>query len=247
MTELPADQEPISSPQAEYDLLQNVSPETPCPYLPGMPSRSEAYRAEEIDGAAYEALLARGFRRSGRIIYRPRCRGCRECRQLRVPVRDFSPTRSMRRICRRNADLRVEVSKPTATDEKFAMYVSYLDAQHDETMVRTHDSFLEFLYDSPTETWEIEYFLGERLVGSSVVDRCPGGLSSVYMYFDGDYRSRSLGTFSVLWEMDYCRREGLPYYYLGYYVADSVTMAYKARFRPNEVLVGDNRWLTFRE
>ena len=246
MTQLPASNDPISSPQAEYDALTDVSPEVPCPYLPDLKSRSEAYYAEDLDGASHEWLMTRGFRRSGRIVYRPRCRQCRECRQLRVPVQQFVRSRSMRRVWRVNSDVQVEIRKPTATEEKFNLFRQYLDSQHDDTMARTYEAFAEFLYDSPTETREVCYRLGERVVGASIVDRCPGGLSSVYMYFDPDFSTRSLGTFSVLWEIEHCRREGFPYYYLGFYVAGSPTMAYKARFRPNEVLVGDDRWMSFR-
>ena len=101
MTQFPTSNEPISSPQAEYDLLSDVSPEAPCPYLPDLKSRSEAYLAEGLDGAIHESLLARGFRRSGRIVYRTRCRQCCECRQLRVPVEQFARSRSMRRVWRR--------------------------------------------------------------------------------------------------------------------------------------------------
>ena len=246
MTQFPASNEPISSPQAEYDQLSGVSPEVPCPYLAGRQSRSEAYYADELDGGGYEFLLGRGFRRSGRIVYRPRCRQCHECRQLRIPVNEFTRSRSLRRVWRANADVQVEVGAPTATDEKYALFLRYLDSQHDETMARTRECFVEFLYDSPMDTSEIRYHLGERLVGVSLVDRCPGGLSSVYMYFDPDFGTRSLGTFSVLWEVDYCRREDHPFYYLGYYVAGCATMEYKARFRPNQVLVGDDRWGSFR-
>jgi arginine-tRNA-protein transferase len=239
--------EVITSAQADYDTLRSVSPEHPCPYLPDRQARSEVYRADHLDGAMYERLLAKGFRRSGRVVYRPRCRGCRECRQLRVPVQQFTPTRSMQRVRRRNADVAVEVGLPVATEEKFSLYARYLDAQHDGTMGRSFESFSEFLYDSPLETLEFEYRFGERVIGVSIADRSPNGLSSVYMYFDPDLAPRSLGTFSVLWEIDYCRREGLPYYYLGFFVAGSPTMAYKSRFRPNEILVGEDRWVSLRE
>lgn len=247
MTRLPVSDEPISSAQAEYDLLANISPEVPCPYLPGVRSRSEAYYAETLDGATHERLITRGFRRSGRIVYRPRCRGCRECRQLRVLTGQFRPTRSTRRVWRRNADLRVELAEPVPTDEKYTMFRHYLDAQHDDAMSRSYESFVEFLYDSPTETSELSYCLGRRVIGISIVDHCPGGLSSVYMYFEPEYRDRSLGTFSVVWEIEYCRGKGLPYYYLGFFVAQCATMAYKCRFRPNEILVGNDRWVAFRE
>src|SRR5215469_8564991 len=43
-----------------------------------------------------------------------------------------------------------------------------------------------------------------------------------------DYRS--LGTWSILWLVEECRRQGLPYVYLGYWIGESPKMAYKARF-----------------
>jgi arginyl-tRNA--protein-N-Asp/Glu arginylyltransferase len=240
------DADPITSPQSIHDEARNVTPETHCPYLPSRMARSEAYGVDILEGDLYERLMARGFRRSGRIVYRPRCRRCHECRQLRVLVNDFIPSRSLRRVLRRNTDVRVDVGKLTPTAEKFTLFRRYLDAQHDDTMSRTYDSFEEFLYDSPMETREFEYRLGERLIGVSIADRCPNGLSSIYMYFDPDFNSRSLGTFSALWEIDHCRELGLAYYYLGFYVPNSPTMSYKARFHPNEILVGDDHWLSLK-
>lgn len=234
----------ISSPQADYDALRYVSPETPCPYLPDKKARSEAYSVDQLEGAAYERLLTRGFRRSGRVVYRPRCRGCQECRQMRIPVASFQPTRSMRRVMRRNADVIVEEGRLAADHEKFTIYGRYLQAQHDEPMARNYESFCDFLYDSSMETCEFRYRLNGRLIGVSIADHLPLGLSSVYMYFDPEFAGRSPGTFSVLWEIDYCRRAGLAYYYIGFYVAGSSKMSYKARFRPNEVLVGDDRWIS---
>ncbi len=244
MTERPLINEPITSPQAEYDSLRYVSAETPCPYLPGLMFRAESYYADQLDGALYERLLARGFRRSGRVLYRPRCRGCQQCRQLRVLVESFTPTRSMRRVMRRNADVRVEVGDPNPSNEKFALFRRYLNAQHDGAMSRDYEAFVDFLYDSPIESYEFCYRLGKRLIGVSIADRCLRGYSSVYMYFDPDQAGRSLGTFSALWEIEHCRQEGLAYYFLGYYVAGSRTMSYKSRFSPNQVLAGDDHWVS---
>lgn len=237
--------EPIHSVQAAFDELRHVSEETPCPYLPGRMARTEAFWMDHLDAHMYESLLARGFRRSGRVVYRPRCRHCAACRQLRIPVASFTPSRSMRRVRRRNQDVQVEVGEPVATKEKHALYCRYLDGQHDGTMSRSFESFRDFMYDSPLKTMEIQYRLGNRLVGVSIVDDLFEAWSSVYMYFDPDYANRSLGTFSILWEVQRCREEGRRHYYLGFHVANSKTMAYKARFRPNEVLVADHRWVSF--
>lgn len=236
----------ITSPQQEYDALRFVSHEFPCSYLPGKMARHEVFHVSGLDAAAYDRLLSRGFRRSGSVVYRPRCRGCNECRQMRVVVSDFQPTPSMRRVLRRNADLRVEVADCAFDSEKHAMFQRYLLSQHDRSMSGDVESFRSFLCESPAETLEFHYYLGRRLIAVSVADRVSSGISSVYMYFDPAESARSLGTFSILWEIEHCRAEGLPYYYLGYLVSGCAKMSYKARFHPFEVLVAQDRWLAFR-
>ncbi len=221
-----------------------VSPEHDCPYLPDRRARTAAFLADQTDPEIYTELMNRGFRRSGKLIYRPACEGCDECRPLRVPVDDFAPSRSQRRVRRRNADLTVEVGPPELTDEKFRIFVAYLDAQHDRTMSRDRDTLNDFLYESPVDTLEICYRLGPELVAVSLVDRSDRALSSVYVYFDPKHRRRSPGTYAALWEIDYCRRIGLPYYYLGYYVAGSKTMDYKVRFGPCEILDPSLTWIS---
>lgn len=214
-----------------------VGEHRPCTYLPGREALHEGFAAENLSGEAYRAFLDRGFRRSGHSIYRPVCNTCRKCRQLRVSVAGFVLSRSQRRVWRRNGDVVVSITdKPQPTEEKWRLFFAYLNSQHDGRMITRYDDFVAFLYASPIETLEFSYKLGGRLAGVGIVDRCDGALSSVYMYFDPAFGFRSLGTFSVLTEIDYCRRSGLAYYYMGYWVADSKSMDYKARFQPHEVL-----------
>ena len=48
---------------------------------------------------------------------------------------------------------------------------------------------------------------------------------------------------NILWQAAQCVALGLPYLYLGYWIADSRKMAYKSRFRPIEGLL-DGQWQT---
>jgi len=220
-----------------------ASDEFPCPYLPGLKAQNEGFMVDDLAPEMYRSLLDRGFRRSGRVIYRPVCAGCQKCRQIRIAVDDFRPSRSQRRVLRINQDVKVTFSEnPNPTRRKWRMFRDYLSARHDQQMSDDFKTFVDFLYDSPTETVELGFHIGRRLVGISTVDASADAWSSVYMYFDPCCSRRSLGVFSTLWEIDYCRDVGIAYYYLGYYVEGARTMAYKARFNPHELLDESFAW-----
>ena len=223
----------------QLPILRLSHYEHPCSYLPGREARMEFAFSVRLPAANYQRLLEQGFRRSGRMVYRPVCIGCRECQPIRVLAREFRPDRSMRRCWRANQDLDARIGPPQFSVAKSELYGRYLEARHER---EPGDGPESFLYDSPVESREIEFRLGDQLVCVAIVDQVPSGLSAVYTYFDPHFAARSLGTFAVLWELEYCRRQGWPYYYLGYYVRDCRKMNYKTRFMPNELLSPDGTW-----
>jgi arginine-tRNA-protein transferase len=182
------------------------------------------------------------FRRLGPLVYRPRCDACTECRQLRVLVATFRPTRSQRRCVARNRDLSITTGPPRLTDEKLDLYARYLHERHDGQMTGSREELEGFLYVSGIETIEIGYREGERLVAVGIADVEPRCLSAVYCYYEPGLAARGLGTFNILWLLEEARRRGLDHLYLGYYVADAPTMSYKAGFLPCEVLRPDGPW-----
>lgn len=218
-------------------------PETPCPYLPGRSSRSLAILVSDPSPGLYHALMDLNFRRSGEIFYRPECRGCRECRAIRVLVDEFRPNRSQRRCWLRNQDLSVQIAQPVPTEEKHRLYSKYLWQRHSGSMDGSWEEFCRFLYDSPIRSAEMVYRLGTKLVGVGIVDVEPRVMSTVFCYFEPSLGQRSLGVFNVLWAIEHCRRERIEHLYLGYHVPSCAKMNYKANFRPYEKLAEDGRWL----
>lgn len=236
--------DPAAERMADHILGGNLplGPEQPCPYLPDRQARHGGFITEHLHPDVYHVLMDRGFRRSGLVFYRPSCDGCSQCRPLRVVVDAFTRSRSQQRVWRRNQDLRVRLQAPRLTIEKWRLYRRYQENQHNGTMGTGLEDLRQFLYQSAVNTAEIVYYLNDTLVGVSIVDVAARALSSVYMFFDPQYAERSLGTYSALWEIDHCRRRGIPYYYLGYYIRDCVKMNYKARFGAHELLGADGRW-----
>jgi arginine-tRNA-protein transferase len=213
-----------------------------CPYLPGREARHVVIATPPLRPGGYHALMDLNFRRMGPVYYRPQCERCRECRMLRVRVAEHRSTRAQRRCAARNADLQIEVGPPRASDEKLALYERYLDARHDRRMEDSREEFHDYLYTAPATSIEICYRAAGRLVAVGLADAEPLALSAVYCYYDPDLAARSPGVFNVLRLIDECRRRGAPYLYLGYYVADSRKMAYKAGFHPHDLWLADGRW-----
>lgn len=215
----------------------------PCPYAPGRRAREEAFRAADIPSDLYHDLMDIGFRRSGRLFYRPTCDNCNDCHALRVPTRDFRFTKSQRRVLRKNQDIRVRVSRPAFSQEKELLYRRYLEFQHPSTNQDNPGDLERFLYKTSVSTVELEYRLKGRLVAVGITDISARSLSSVYTYFDPESSERSLGTYSALREILFCREIKVPFYYLGYYISECPSMSYKARFKPHELLISDNEWV----
>ena len=214
----------------------------PCPYLPNKRATEQVFIAFEFSPELYHDFMDHGFRRSGNLFYRPICEECQECRAIRIRNRNFLPSKSQRRTLRKNQDLKVTIGPPQFTEEKFRIFRDYLKFQHDSAQDDSVENFRDHLYVSPIMTLEFEYRMRERLVAVSIADICSRSFSSVYAYFDPEFSERSLGTFSALWEIQFCRARGIPYYYIGFYIRDCPSMRYKARFRPYEILIPEHIW-----
>jgi arginine-tRNA-protein transferase len=208
----------------------------PCPYVPG---RTERKVVTELAGVSAESLHDRlsrgGFRRSHNIAYAPVCPNCNACLPIRIRAHDFTPSRTQKRIARANAELLVQEMPPRATAEQYQLFQAYQQHRHGEGDMATM-SFYDYramVEDTPIETSIVEFRLPDgQLVGACLTDR----LGAVYSFFDIGMDARSLGTYAVLWLVGRANALGLPHVYLGYWVAESRKMSYKAKFHPSEVL-----------
>ncbi len=197
-----------------------------------------------------DTLSKQGFRRSQNVLYRPSCAECSACLSARIRVADFEPSRTQRRILRRNADLMRNATSPWATEDQFALFRRYLDDRHAHGGMADMDifEFAAMIEETPIRSRVIEYTrpapAGEReraLAAVCLTDVFDDGVSMVYSFYDPDLGGNSLGTFLILDHIDIAREAGLPYVYLGYWVPGSRKMGYKAGFSSVDIYKG-GRW-----
>jgi arginine-tRNA-protein transferase len=216
-----------------------------CSYLPGREAVTLlADPRAELSPALYTRLAQLGFRRSGNDLYRPHCPACDACIPVRIPVEGFRPRRRDRRCWQNNRDLTANICPAEFRNEHFSLYERYLNSRHpgggmDQPTV---EQYLGFLISRWCETWFVEFRRQGRLLAVAVTDVLQDGLSAVYTFFDPEESRRSLGTYSILWQLEAARRERLRWLYLGYWIEECAKMRYKGDFRPLQAY-RDARWI----
>ena len=94
----------------------------------------------------------------------------------------------------------------------------------------------------PGMTLEFRYFRGPDQVATTFVDAGSRSAASRCCYYDPGLEL-GLGTFTLLYEIEWCRQTGRDYLYLGEVPAGCQRMVYKTSFRPSETLLPGVGWL----
>ncbi len=215
-----------------------------CSYLPERQARNLVAEPRQVNQTHYQSLLLQGFRRSGEHVYRPYCQACKACQSLRVSSRNFRPSRSQRRSWKNNRDLRLQLRPMSHDGEHYQLFQRYAHHRHRDGGMDliSADDFFGFTASSwcSNALWELRDS-ENRLLCGAVVDHLADGFSAVYSYFEPSAAQRTLGTLIILHQIEYARRMGLPWVYLGYYIKNCQKMSYKARFQPHQRFTA-GRW-----
>ncbi|MDD3028775.1 MAG: arginyltransferase [Alphaproteobacteria bacterium] len=232
----------MTSPSRPFFL----SAPSPCPYrrerlerkflthLHGDPAANRAFNSD---------FCRLGFRRSHDILYRSACPDCAACTPVRVVAGAFRPTRSLRRVVRRNKDL-VSSWDRVDIDALFDLFQEYERVRH-QTSPMAEMNRAEFSDMMRRDYVDSRHFCLHdavgTLLGCMLVDPVSDGFSAVYSFFSVREASRSLGTALVLALIEEARACSQPFVYLGYWIEGTPKMAYKAHFKPFEAF-GAHGW-----
>jgi arginine-tRNA-protein transferase len=162
---------------------------------------------------------------------------------MRIDPKRFVWSESFRRVLRKCEGIRIEVSRPSVTPQRLELYERYhaersANRGWDVEGSNAQEYYYAFVENARNYGYEFAYYYRDRLVGIALIDALPMGLSAVYCYYEPEMRSFSLGTYSILWQLLFAKAGGFDRLYLGYWVRENASLAYKARFKPYELLRG---------
>jgi arginine-tRNA-protein transferase len=223
--------------------------EQPCLYLPGRRARQPLRQPlRPLTAAELDARLEAGDRRAGTLLYNQACPSCQACEPLRIPVREFAPSRSQRRAqAKGDSAVGVQVGPIEVDDARLALYRAHEGGRglnRDGRPPIDAIGYESFFATSCAEGFEVRYFVGGQLAGVAITDRGARSLSAVYTFWDPAHAALSLGTYSILTQIWLARQMGLDWLYLGLAIRENHSMAYKLAFMPHERRI-DGAWRRF--
>jgi len=224
-------------------LVRECVNEDACSYLDGYTQKTHYKIIQDCSVEQCEALIQRGWRRFGHMFFRPICIGCSACESFKIDVSNFEFSKSQRRILRKNEATKIVIQKPEMTLKHLELFEKYhlhmkdkRDWNHETTSPRHY--YTSFVYGHGDFGYEVLYYIEDELVGVDLIDILPSGISSIYFYYDPCYEKYSLGTYSMLQQIQMAKDAKLDWIYLGYYVKGCQSLEYKSRYTPYDVLQG---------
>lgn len=215
----------------------------PCSYLPDQSEQLLVYVEDNQDlRSQYGILIRAGFRRSGDQIYRPHCRQCNACQSIRVISNEFKPSKSQKRILKKNRAVEVKVRRHIQANY-YPLYETYINERHaDGSMyppsISQFINFIDCEWNAPLffEAWQ-----DDELIAVSIVDELDEAYSALYCFFAPHLADRSLGKYMIMQIIRHAVALNKPYVYLGYQVDACRKMNYKRDFYPHERFF-ENKW-----
>ncbi|MES2437710.1 MAG: GNAT family N-acetyltransferase [Verrucomicrobiota bacterium] len=162
---------------------------------------------------------------------------------LRLPLAEFTPSKSQRRILKRNRDVTISIMPAVVDEEREALFLKHCErftSNVPESLRNFIPSEVPDRLPCPCVTVEVR--LDGKLVAVSYLDVDIDSVSSVYAVFDPAESRRGLGILTLLEEIRWARSRGKRWLYPGYATAGPGIYDYKKTFRPMQRFDWRGNW-----
>jgi len=225
------------------NLLKEFLLQDKCSYLDNKQQTMHYKMIENCSILENQELIERGYRRFGKMYFRPVCQECDECKSIKIDVANYTFSKSARRIMRKAKDIQVYIQKPTLSYEHLEVFDKYHRFMHHKKGWEYNKTSAEHYYSSFVNGYEefgyeVLYFFEQRLIAVDLIDILDDGISSIYFYYDPEFANYSLGKLSLYNQIKYAQNSKKQWIYLGYYVKECPSLSYKAEYKPYLTLDG---------
>lgn len=226
------------------NILKDFYQHSKCSYLENREQTMQYKVIDSCSSTEVQELIERGYRRFGKMYFRPECVSCNECKSIKIDVANYNFSKSERRVLKKSKTLNIYIQKPSLSKQHLSLFKEYHLYMQKKKGWEYSSTSAEHYYNSFVDGhgdygYEILYFHEEKLIGVDLIDILQDGISSIYFYYHPDYAHLSLGKLSLLYQIAQAQEKKKKWIYLGYYVKDCSSLSYKADYKPYLTLEGN--------
>ncbi len=194
-----------------------------------------------------DMLLADGWRHFGERFFRYNMafhddKACAVI-PLRIRLEGFSFTKSQRKTCSKNSRLFTHAFRPAqAGPDEHRLFEGHKQKFTHSAPASLYDFISHLPASVPCTSLECCVHDGGKLVAASFLDIGQHAVSSVYGMFDLGYARHSLGTYTMLLEIEHALFLGKDFYYHGYCYSTPSFYDYKKNFNNVEWYDWKGNW-----
>jgi arginine-tRNA-protein transferase len=197
---------------------------------------NEEFTADRVTPEQMDALWSQGWRRFGNYFFRYNLWPLERSFDLIIPLRlataDFQPSKSQRRVLRKNEDVTWDIQPAALADDVCELFARHKARFKDNVPGSLADFLGHDPSQAPCECLMFRCLAEGRLVAASFLDVGAHAVSSVYAVFDPDESRRSPGILTMLKEIEWSRTNGKTLQYPGYATLGPSHYDYKKQFHP---------------
>jgi arginyl-tRNA--protein-N-Asp/Glu arginylyltransferase len=206
------------------------------------------YYPFSLSPSRLDRYLSAGWFRNSIMLFRSRLL-CMEgdlfnVVNIRLPLQDYTLSKANRKLLRKNKELfTYSINRASINVEKERLY----EAHKPRFKGFIYNDLHQFLYSdtisSVFHTYEIEVKDSNgKLVALSYFDKGQQSMASLLGIYDPEYSKYSLGTFTMLLEMEYALKMDFKFYYPGYIFDKPSVFDYKLRLGNYEYYDWRGKW-----
>lgn len=192
---------------------------------------SNTHFPETLHGETLDQYLKDGWFRMNHVIYNAHI--LRYEGKLLSPIRlrydllKWTPASTVQKLSKRNRALRVVFHPIEISEEHEEVYALYRQFRFGIDPYNLKMSILGPAGQNPFDTWMVDCFDGDRLIGSGLFDKGKKSAAGIISFYDPNYQSQSIGKFLIFQMLQHCKENGFDYFYPGYMIPGIPDFDYK--------------------
>jgi leucyl-tRNA---protein transferase len=148
---------------------------------------------------------------------------------LRVDLSVFLPDATQEKVSRLNNRFSWKISKVSLNAAKENLFQKYKQG----ITFETSPTLYHLLYGKGDydifDSYEVCVYDQEKLIAVGIFDVGKNAAAGIISFYDPDYKKYSLGKYLIYLKMNYCKAQGLAFFYPGYFVPGYTFFDYKLK------------------